>query len=479
MPTSVSLVPLTTTTAIYSSSSYQSTEAKQVLNKNTMVAIPVDVATNRSEITIDNINTTIPVPPLTAVSKILPSSSGLYSMSRAMQYPGPIIVSSASTSAIPATTPLIITTTVPATITHTLAKTVPPSSALTSVNLLISNVETISSQNTINPASNTSQQPSNALSMSAPPPLAGLSGTNLICTQIGTNSNLLNTNSVAKPTTSADTHLMGSFVTPIMSSSSVSNEFTSRGPPPLLKPRPVGPLQAEANIMFTAQAGRACKMLHENDFFISIIEDTIAEVCQGDEANLSAKVTHLSLELERTKNELAEVKRSSEILLCEMRKNLENEKVRLRHQAIKTSSITPAITFNKNLLTLKKDKSIRTKSGPQITGISVSNPMHGTEVLKLASNTYIRPVTSANVNCNNSNQQTIRCNTTYSIPAQFLNVTVPTVASSGSQKYAIIQPASSNVTNITQARTGPNTAQAHKIQVRPRNVTQIKYYGPS
>uniref|UniRef100_A0A1B0B384 PWWP domain-containing protein n=1 Tax=Glossina palpalis gambiensis TaxID=67801 RepID=A0A1B0B384_9MUSC len=485
MPTSVSLVPLTTATAIYSSlnttSSYQNTEAKQVLNKNTMVAIPVDVATNRSEITIDNINTAIPVPPLTAVSKILPSSSGLYSMSRTMQYPGPVIVSSASTSAIPVTTPLIITTTVPATITHSLAKTVPPSS---SVNLLISNVETISSQNAINPASNTSQQPSNALCMSAPPPLAGLSGTNLICTQIGPNTNLLNTNSTAKPTTSADTHLMGSFVTPIMSSSSVSNEVTSRGPPPLLKPRPL------------------------KDFFISIIEDTVAEVCQGDEVNLSAKITHLSLELERTKNELAEVKRSSEILLCEMRKNSENEKVRLkrfdlsfkRHQAIKASSVTPAITFNKNLLTLKKDKSIRTKGGPQITGISVSNPIHGTEVLKLASNTYIRPVTSANVNCNNSNQQTIRCNTTYSIPAQFLNVTVPTVASSGSQKYAIIQPgknwimnnaanstlinastilASSNVSNVTQARTGPNTAQAHKIQVRPRNVTQIKYYGPS
>uniref|UniRef100_A0A1A9X1J8 PWWP domain-containing protein n=1 Tax=Glossina brevipalpis TaxID=37001 RepID=A0A1A9X1J8_9MUSC len=586
IPTSASLVPLTTATAIYSSlnitSSHQGTDPKQVLNKNTMVTIPVDVATNRPEVTMDNINTTIPVPPLTAVSKIFSSASGLYSMSRTQQYPGPIIVSSTSTSAITAisttTTPVIITTTVPATITHNLAKTLTPSSALTPVNLLISNVETISSESDMNPANNTSQQAINPLSMSAPPPLAGLSGTNLICTQICTSANLSNTNSIAKATTNTDTHLMGSFVAPIMSSSSVSNEATSRGPPPLLMARPIGPLQAEANIMeavfvvvlcdvcnggtgwivvvgvvlittavvsiaywiglpFWWQKNQALTicLLVIKDFFISIIEDTLAELCQGDEVSLQAKITLLSLELERTKNQMSEDKRNYELLLNETRKNLENEKVRTlnevrkqyelerlhaveetkrkqwcahcgrpqqeRHQVIKTSSSTsPAIIFNnKNLITLKKDKSVRTKSVPQITGISVSNPVHGTEVLKFPPNTYIRHVTSVTsasvVNCNNNNQQPIRCNAPYSIPAHFFNVSVPTVPSNGSQKYTIVQPsknwtisnganstltnattisASSTVTNVTQARTGPNITTAHKIQVRPRNITEIK-----
>lgn len=47
---------------------------------------------------------------------------------------------------------------------------------------------------------------------------------------------------------------------------------------------------------------------------------------------------------------------------------------------------------------------------------------HATEVLKLPSNTYLRPVTNANISVNSAS--TIRCNATYSIPIQRFNMAV-------------------------------------------------------
>lgn len=75
------------------------------------------------------------------------------------------------------------------------------------------------------------------------------------------------------------------------------------------------------------------------DFFISVVEDTMGEMAQGDEASLQAKVTLLTMELERTKQayeqEIAELKRTSDLMLCEMRKSMENEKTRLVNEVRK------------------------------------------------------------------------------------------------------------------------------------------------
>lgn len=61
------------------------------------------------------------------------------------------------------------------------------------------------------------------------------------------------------------------------------------------------------------------------------MEDTLSDMAQGDD--LHAKLVLLTLELERTKashaQELAELKKNSDLLLSEMRKSMENEKTRL------------------------------------------------------------------------------------------------------------------------------------------------------
>ena len=59
----------------------------------------------------------------------------------------------------------------------------------------------------------------------------------------------------------------------------------------------------------------------------------MGEMAQGDDPSLQAKITLLTMELERSKQayeqEIAELKRTSDLMLCEMRKSMENEKTRL------------------------------------------------------------------------------------------------------------------------------------------------------
>lgn len=59
----------------------------------------------------------------------------------------------------------------------------------------------------------------------------------------------------------------------------------------------------------------------------------MGEMAHGEDPSLQAKVTLLTMELERSKQayeqEIAELKRTSDLMLCEMRKSMENEKNRL------------------------------------------------------------------------------------------------------------------------------------------------------
>lgn len=64
------------------------------------------------------------------------------------------------------------------------------------------------------------------------------------------------------------------------------------------------------------------------------MEDTLSEIAQSED--LKAKVVLLTMELERSKMahelEVAELKKNSDLLLCEMRKSMESEKTRLTNE---------------------------------------------------------------------------------------------------------------------------------------------------
>jgi len=66
------------------------------------------------------------------------------------------------------------------------------------------------------------------------------------------------------------------------------------------------------------------------------MEDTMCEMSNNDEPSLQAKITLLTVELERMKQaheqEIAELKRTSDLMLCEMRKSMENEKTRIANE---------------------------------------------------------------------------------------------------------------------------------------------------
>lgn len=64
------------------------------------------------------------------------------------------------------------------------------------------------------------------------------------------------------------------------------------------------------------------------------MEDTLSDLSKGED--LHAKLVLLTIELERRKMsheiEVAELKKNSDLLLCEMRKSMENEKTRLTNE---------------------------------------------------------------------------------------------------------------------------------------------------
>ncbi|KNC32795.1 hypothetical protein FF38_00265 [Lucilia cuprina] len=522
----------------------QHLDQKRTMSKNTMVAIPVDVATNRASTSAGTIIIgSIPVPPLTAVSKSVPSTVAHNSTAR--NSPATITVSGTAGSL---TTPSILaqaktsTTTVSSATSSTIRNS---PITVTSTSLLAPLITSSSSSLSSTPLSTTL----NPLTMTTPPPLAGLSNSSLIGTPQTNGINDVNNTSTLSSTpatqqSSTDTHLLGGLVTPTLASA--ITDVICRGPPKLAA-RPSGPLQSEGHPMFPSQAGPVCKRLVENvhkltDFFISVVEDTMGEMAQGDDASLQAKVTLLTMELERSKQayeqEIAELKRTSDLMLCEMRKSMENEKTRLaieirkqcemerkrsveetkrkqwcancfreanfyccwntsycdypcqqlhwsrhshtcaqtrvglnetnssaninttppeRHHPTKSNStitLSSSANFNKSTpITQKKEKGSSAKNSANhmmsstistVTPVSASRS--NTEVLKLPTNTYLRPVTS------NLNNQTMRCNTTYSIPVQRFSAPMPITTpanNNNSQTYTIVQQGNSWVMSST------------------------------
>lgn len=65
------------------------------------------------------------------------------------------------------------------------------------------------------------------------------------------------------------------------------------------------------------------------DVLITVLEDTINEVAQGDEGSLQAKLTLATMELERAKLANEEMRKSAELEKNRLLKNIENEKNRL------------------------------------------------------------------------------------------------------------------------------------------------------
>ncbi|XP_014103437.3 MYND-type zinc finger-containing chromatin reader Zmynd8 isoform X1 [Bactrocera oleae] len=206
------------------------------------------------------------------------------------------------------------------------------------------------------------------LTMSAPPPLAGLSQSSsniltptvgaALCSNMpmsGNNINVSGGSGVVSISPAVELPIpqavgISSNVISAASSSSVDivtasltsmvTDAICRGPPRLMQ-RPNGPLKSDGTTMFPSQAGPVCQTLVENahkltDFFISVMEDTMLEMSEGDESVLQAKITILKIELERTKQayeqEIAELKRTSDLMLSEMRKSMENEKTRISNE---------------------------------------------------------------------------------------------------------------------------------------------------
>lgn len=78
------------------------------------------------------------------------------------------------------------------------------------------------------------------------------------------------------------------------------------------------------------------------DFFRSVIEDTLADLSNNSGA-LEAKVKVLELEIEKLKHchqqEITKLKHNSDLVLCEMRKNMELEKTRIINEVRKQCEI--------------------------------------------------------------------------------------------------------------------------------------------
>ena len=221
-------------------------DQKRAMAKNTMVTIPVDVAANRTSTSAGTIIIgSIPVPPLTAVSKTVPSSVGHNSTAR--NSPATVTVSGTSSSI---TTATVLTQ---AKTTTTAAAATSPTNIRNSPTPVISTslIATVPPTNQINP-----------ITRSTPPPLAGLSNTSLVNAQ-QSNDTQSNTTTIGTASTqqSTDTHLLGGLVTPTLASA--ITDVICRGPPKLAA-RPSGPLQSEGHPMFPSQAGPVCKRLVEN-----------------------------------------------------------------------------------------------------------------------------------------------------------------------------------------------------------------------
>ncbi|XP_065093180.1 MYND-type zinc finger-containing chromatin reader ZMYND8 isoform X2 [Ochlerotatus camptorhynchus] len=139
-------------------------------------------------------------------------------------------------------------------------------------------------------------------------------------------------------------HMMSGFITPSLAAA-VTETIVST--PPKLQSRPSGTLRSEGDCVYPSGAGPVSQILINNsykmaDFFRSVIEDTLADLSNNSGA-LEAKVKVLELEIEKLKHchqqEITKLKHNSDMVLCEMRKNMELEKTRIINEVRKQCEI--------------------------------------------------------------------------------------------------------------------------------------------
>ncbi|XP_030369466.1 protein kinase C-binding protein 1 [Scaptodrosophila lebanonensis] len=192
-----------------------------------------------------------------------------------------------------------------------------------------------------------------------PPPLVGLtvtpSSTATISTSSADTTTFVTANGVpsetmgmqpaSTPSAATADSTAGEFMT--QGVGTALSEILLRGGPPKLTARPRGPLQSDGASIYPAQAGPVSQRLKENahkitDYFISVIEDTLSDLAASEPSLLQARITGLTLENERIKQhyerQLADMQRSTDLMIREMRKTLENENKRvineLRQQSV-------------------------------------------------------------------------------------------------------------------------------------------------
>ncbi|XP_037710494.1 protein kinase C-binding protein 1 [Drosophila subpulchrella] len=201
---------------------------------------------------------------------------------------------------------------------------------------------------------NTSTQPTppsvpltcqHSSSISMPPPLAGLSIPQMAVhtSQEGTTTNngepvgLLASalNGLTGDNVPSET-IPNDPITPGLATA--WSEMLLRSGVPKLVARPCGPLRSDGSQIYPSQAGPVSQKLKENahkitDYFISVIEDTLSDMATGDQSVLQARIAGLSLENERLKQhyerQINDVHRTSELMIAEMRKTLEQDHKRV------------------------------------------------------------------------------------------------------------------------------------------------------
>ncbi|KAH8312732.1 hypothetical protein KR044_012556, partial [Drosophila immigrans] len=126
------------------------------------------------------------------------------------------------------------------------------------------------------------------------------------------------------------------------------SELVLRSGPPKLTARPAGPLQSDGSSIYPAQSGPLSTRLKENahkitDYFISVIEDTLSDLAGGEPSVLQARIAGLTLENERIKQhyerQLADMQRSSDLMIAEMRKTMEQENKRVISELRQQSTV--------------------------------------------------------------------------------------------------------------------------------------------
>ncbi|XP_055543640.1 MYND-type zinc finger-containing chromatin reader Zmynd8-like isoform X2 [Wyeomyia smithii] len=151
-------------------------------------------------------------------------------------------------------------------------------------------------------------------------------------------------NSPAATNVAEGQHMMSGFITPNLAAA-VTETIVST--PPKMQSRPSGALRSEGDCIYPSGAGPVSQILINNsykmaDFFRSVIEDTLADLSNNSGA-LEAKVKVLELEIEKLKHchqqEITKLKHNSDLVLCEMRKNMDVEKARIINEVRKQCEI--------------------------------------------------------------------------------------------------------------------------------------------